>query len=110
MPPPAVTPLVKAFTDKYGIKVEVNRQTSGALGTLLKTESESGKVIVDVIEMGDVVGMQGAADKGWLLKPTVTEVPALKELPAKWAYQGATFRRPRRRSSRARPPIRSADR
>ena len=93
VPPPAITPLVKAFTDQYGVKVEVNRQTSGTLGTLLKSEIEGGKVIVDVIEMGDVVTMQGAADKGWLVKPAPTDVPALQSWPAKWTYtaQGATY-------------------
>ncbi len=93
VPPPALTPLVKAFTDKYGVKVEVNRQTSGTLGTLLKAEVEGGKIIADVIEMGDVVTMQQSADKGWLLKPTASEIPALQDWPAKWTYAsvGATY-------------------
>jgi iron(III) transport system substrate-binding protein len=93
VPPPAITPLLKAFTDKYGVKVDFNRQTSGTLGTLLKTEVESGKVIVDVIEMGDVVTMKRAADSGWLLNPSTSEMPSLSGWPGKWAHvsNGATY-------------------
>jgi iron(III) transport system substrate-binding protein len=93
VPPPAIAPLVKAFTDKHGVQVQVNRQTSGTLGTLLKAEVEAANIIVDVIEMGDVVTMQQSADKGWLLKPSPSETPALREWPAKWTYAsaGATY-------------------
>jgi iron(III) transport system substrate-binding protein len=93
VPPPAIAPLVKTFTDTYGIQVNVNRQTSGTLGTLLKAEIEGGKVVGDVIEMGDSVTMQQAADKGWLLKPSASDLPSLADWPSKWAYlsTGATY-------------------
>ena len=93
VPPPAIPGLTKAFTDKYGINVVVNRQNAATTAPLVKAEVEGGKVIGDIVTMSDSAIMKEFADKGWLTKPGEADMPSLKGWPAKFAYsaQGAHF-------------------
>jgi iron(III) transport system substrate-binding protein len=86
VPEPAVTPVVAAFTKKYGIKVVVNRNISSVLSTLVTAEQQSGKVVGDVVTMSDVTSMKSFADNGWLLTANKKKTPAVADWPAADVY------------------------
>ncbi|MFT4083855.1 MAG: extracellular solute-binding protein [Nocardioides sp.] len=60
----------KGFTDKYGIKVKVFRQSSSEIGTTFKTQVTTHKVQADVFSTGNLDDVQSFVDDGALAKYT----------------------------------------
>jgi ABC-type Fe3+ transport system substrate-binding protein len=59
--------LVDAFSQDFpGIKVEVVRLATGALGKRYAAEAEAGNVTADLLQLGDPLLIRDAADKGWI--------------------------------------------
>lgn len=83
MPPVAITALANAFTAQYGIKVNVTRQVSAQLATLVVAETNSGKHVGDIVQMSDYFFMIGASQHKWFRKPPAN-LPGLAKWPAKY--------------------------
>lgn len=74
--------LADAFTDEYGISVEVVRQASADLNARFAAEAEAGAVAADVLWQPDDVFADAATDNGWLAEIDEESVPGLDAVPA----------------------------
>ena len=63
-------PWVKKFTDKYGVKVQIQRQSSATLGTTFQTQQQAGKNQADLLETSNMGQMEDFQKKGWLAQYT----------------------------------------
>lgn len=66
-PVKALSTLLKAFEEKYGIKTEYYRQSSTAVVEKYLTEAEARSVMVDIIQPSDPVPMVELAKRGQLM-------------------------------------------
>ena len=66
-PVKALSALLKAFEEKYGIKTEYYRQSSTAVVEKYLTEAEARSVMVDIIQPSDPVPMVELAKRGQLM-------------------------------------------
>jgi len=76
--------MAKAFTDKYGIKVDVVRLSSGPIAQRIATEAKTGNVNAGVIVGTDPIFLDSATAEGWLAKLDPAQVPSIKAFPAKY--------------------------
>lgn len=81
--PVQINALVTAFQKTYGMQIKVQRLVTGQLIARYAAEQESNSVAADVIMQSDQLFAVDAARKGWLMKLSAAEVPALKQWPAK---------------------------
>jgi iron(III) transport system substrate-binding protein len=65
-----MTAWTKAFTAKYGIKVQIYRAPGGPLYQRFSQEEEVGKGQADVIQNSDLSTVQDAVSKGWIAQFT----------------------------------------
>jgi ABC-type Fe3+ transport system substrate-binding protein len=59
-------PWVAKFTQKYGVKVQVQRQSSATLGTTFQTQQQARRNKADVLETSNMSQLQDFQKKHWL--------------------------------------------
>jgi iron(III) transport system substrate-binding protein len=77
--------LLKAFTKKYGIEIDIQKLTGAALAQRFTAEYDSNINLADLFVSSDPVFPTDAMKKGWL--SPADDLPALKDWP-KAGYQG----------------------
>ena len=63
-------PWVANFTKKYGIKVQILRQSSATLATTFQTQQQAGRNKADLLESSNMAQLKTFQKKGWLAKYT----------------------------------------
>lgn len=74
--------LADAFTEEYGITVEVVRQASADLNARFAAEAEASAVLADVLWQPDTVFADAATENGWLAELVPAEIDGLDSVPA----------------------------
>lgn len=85
--PALIQGLLDAFDKAYGIKVQMQRLSSGPLAQRFAAEHQAGTHVADVMITTDPVFTQTAKDRGWLA--SVEGLPNLRDWPA-YAWDGTT--------------------
>ncbi|MCO6383442.1 ABC transporter substrate-binding protein [Oceanicola sp. 502str15] len=79
VPETIAQPFVEGFEAKYGIDLDYQRLTSGAMGQRYAGEADAGAVVADALAMTDRFFMNDASAKGWLAP--VTELDDSADFP-----------------------------
>jgi len=85
--PNVASRLTGGFTGRYGILVNISRQTTALNSTRITAEMESGQVVGDVGLLADLNFLATGESKGWFVDPAAAglELPAVEKFPAKYA-------------------------
>ncbi len=90
-------PIAQAFKDKYGINVQISRQSSGPLTRLFLTQAQAHAGVADVMQAFDPPPYTKAADAGYFKELTTGFLPALanvrKDLVSKYYTTSNTYAR-----------------
>ena len=74
-------PVADAFEKEYGIDVEVFNTSSGPMADRYAAERSADTVNADVINLADPLFFNDGVEKGWFLRVTKANVPALATWP-----------------------------